>query len=93
MLGQFSTSGISDLNSRIFVYEVAGLSQNDVTTLSQVPIRNSHNQFFQVPLSRMNHEMQRILSLGGKIVNVRPLNSQQAAIASEASSPAKASEE
>ncbi len=78
MLGQCSVGGASDLNSRIFVYEVAGLSQSEATTLSEAPIRASHNQIFQVPFSRMNQEMQRILALGGKIVNVQPLNAEQA---------------
>ncbi|KPQ35436.1 MAG: phycocyanin-associated rod-terminating linker protein CpcD [Phormidesmis priestleyi Ana] len=76
MLGQCSIGGASELNSRIFVYEVAGLSQNEVTTLSQAPIRASHNQFFQVPFARMNQEMQRILLMGGKIVNIQPLSVQ-----------------
>ncbi len=76
MLGQYFTSGASDLDSRIFVYEVAGLSQNEVTALSKAPLRTSHNQFFQVPFGRMNHEMKRILSLGGKIVNIRLLDAQ-----------------
>lgn len=90
MLGQCSTGGVSGSNSRIFVYEVAGLSQNEMTTLSQVPIRTSHNQFIQVPFSRMNHETQRILALGGKIVTVQPLNSERAAATA---SKAEASEE
>ncbi len=75
MLGQGFTSDVSDASSRIFVYEVAGLSQNDRTTLSQTPIRASGNQFFQVPYSRMNQEMQRISALGGKIVDIKPWNS------------------
>jgi len=87
MLGQCFTSGASDLEGRIFVYEVAGLSQNETTALSQAPLRTSDNQSFQVPFSRMNQEMQRILSLGGKIVNIQLLNSKKAvSTASEASS-------
>ncbi len=94
MLGQCSIGGVSDLNSRIFVYEVANLSQNEATTLSQVPIRTSHNHFFQVPFSRMNRETQRILAMGGKIVNIQPLNSAQvAATAADAPSKTETSKE
>ncbi|NJM99550.1 MAG: phycobilisome linker polypeptide [Phormidesmis sp. RL_2_1] len=74
MLGQYATSGLSGKDSRIFVYEVAGLSQNEATSRSQPPIRSSRNQFFQVPFHRMSEEMQRILALGGKIVNILPLD-------------------
>ncbi|MGD1865198.1 MAG: phycobilisome linker polypeptide [Phormidesmis sp.] len=79
MLGQCSTGGVSELNNRIFVYEVTGLSQNEMTIRSQSPIRTSHSQFFQVPFSRMSQEMQRILRLGGEIVNIQPLSIQNAA--------------
>ena len=74
MLGQYSTSLSSSLDNRIFVYELAGLSKNEVTFGHQAPIRKSHNQFIQVPFHRMNEEMQRITMLGGKIVNIRPLS-------------------
>ena len=79
MLGQCSTGGVSELNNRIFVYEVTGLSQNEMTIRSQSPIRTSHSQFFQVPFSRMSQEMQRILRLGGELVNIQPLSIQNAA--------------
>ena len=79
MLGQCSTGGVSELNNRIFVYEVTGLSQNEMTIRSQSPIRTSHSQFFQVPFSRMSQEMQRILRLRGEIVNIQPLSIQNAA--------------
>lgn len=77
MLGQCATSGASGVDNRIFIYEVTGLSQNEVTARSRSPIRTSQNQFFQVPFHRMNDEMQRILMLGGKIVNIRPLNASE----------------
>ena len=84
---------MSESNRRIFVFEVAGLSQNERTTLSQTPIRTSGNQFFQVPYSRMNQEMQRILALGGQIVSVQPLSTANAtAAASKAASRKKVSE-
>ena len=74
MLGQQSTSTFAISDSRIFVYELTGLSENDVTFNNQSPIRQSHNQFIQVPFHRMNEEMQRINLLGGKIVDIRPLS-------------------
>ena len=80
MLGQRSTSTFSTADSRIFVYELTGLSENEVTVNHQSPIRQSHNQFLQVPFYRMNEEMQRINLLGGKIVDIRLLGaSEQAA--------------
>ena len=78
MLGQYSTSTLSTSDNRIFVYELVGLSENEVTFNHQSPIRHSHTQFIQVPFHRMNEEMQRINLLGGKIVDIRPLNSSEA---------------
>lgn len=75
MLGQYSTSALSTSDGRMFVYELAGLSENEVTFTHESPIRHSHNQLVQVPFHRMNEEMQRINLLGGKIVSIRPLNS------------------
>ncbi|MEO0535947.1 MAG: phycobilisome linker polypeptide [Cyanobacteria bacterium P01_A01_bin.123] len=79
MLGQYSTSGVSGLENRIFVYEVAGLRQNEVTVSHQSPIRTSDNQSIQVPFHRMNEVMRSITLLGGKIVNIRPLNAPEVA--------------
>ena len=73
MLGQYATSNASSADSRIFIYEVSGLSQNEVTANHQSPIRSSHNQCIQVPIHRMNEVMRQITLLGGKIVNIRPL--------------------
>lgn len=73
MLGQHVTSAASSADSRIFVYEVAGLSQNERTAQRQPPIRSSQNQLFQVPFHRMNKEMRRITMLGGEIINISPL--------------------
>ena len=75
MLGQYAASGAGRSDSRIFVYEVAGLSENEVTAQIQAPIRSSQTQLRQVPFHRMNEEMRRITMLGGEIVNIRPLNS------------------
>ena len=80
MLGQYSTSTLSTSDNRMFIYELVGLSENEVTFTHQSPIRHSHTQFIQVPFHRMNEEMQRINLLGGKIVNIRPLNSSEEAV-------------
>lgn len=85
MLGQCATSGATSVDSRIFVYEVTGLSQNDLSASQRSPIRSSHNQLMQVPFHRMNEEMRRITLLGGEIVNIYPLNQPKAAKAAEAS--------
>ena len=61
----------SEFNNRIFVYEVVGLDQGDLT-------RSSGSQFFTVPYALMNQEMQRINRLGGKIISIKPLNSDSA---------------
>ncbi|MCA2683216.1 MAG: ferredoxin-NADP reductase [Microcystis sp. M038S2] len=60
--------------SRLFVYEVAGLNQNDNTDSLDYSIRQSGSVFFTVPYSRMNQEMRRITRLGGRIVSIKPLN-------------------
>jgi phycocyanin-associated rod protein len=61
----------SNSDDRVFVYEVAGLRQNDQTDNNSYPVRNSSNLFIQVPYSRMNYEMRRIARLGGQIVSIR----------------------
>ena len=73
MLGQYASSASSTLDNRMYVYELTGLSENEITSDHQAPLRTSHTQFLQVPFHRMNEEMQRITMLGGKIVNIRPL--------------------
>jgi len=78
MLGQYATSGASSVDSRIFVYEVTGLAQNEITESHESPIRNSHSQFIQVPFHRMNEVYRWVTLLGGKIVNVRPLHAPEA---------------
>jgi hypothetical protein len=85
MLGQtaFSRGSSATADNRIFVYEVTGLQQNDVTVQSEHQIRTSGSTFIQVPASRMNEQMQRILRLGGKIVGIHPLGATPAAAASE----------
>ena len=62
----------TEYKNRLFIYEVEGLSQNSVDT--KVPIRNSGTVFITVPYSRMNQEMRRINSLGGKVISIKPAN-------------------
>ncbi len=71
MLGQ------SALDGQVFVYEVEGLRQNEQTANQSYPVRNSSTVLIQVPYSRMNNEMRRITRLGGKIVNIRPMATQE----------------
>jgi ferredoxin--NADP+ reductase len=66
----------SESGSRVFIYEVAGLRQNQVTDQTSFPIRRSGNIFIAVPYDRMNQEMRRINRLGGKIVSIQPLNAE-----------------
>lgn len=63
----------SPSGSRLFLYEVEGLRQNQETDKQDFPIRRSGSVFITVPYSRMNQEMQRITRLGGRIVSIRPL--------------------
>jgi phycocyanin-associated, rod len=76
MLGQssFSRGAGSTAADRIFVYEVTGLQQNEVTTQCDYQIRQGGNTLLQVPLNRMNEAMQRVVNSGGKIVSIRPLS-------------------
>lgn len=59
--------------SRLFVYEVEGLRQNQETDKLDYPIRRSGTVYITVPYSRMNQEMRRITRMGGKIVSIRPV--------------------
>ncbi len=76
MLGQtaYGKASNSPSASRFYRYEVVGLAQNDQTDKRNFPIRNSGSVFITVPYSKMNEEMQRITRLGGKIVNITPIN-------------------
>jgi len=75
MLGKsaLTRASSSTSNGRTFVYEVAGLRQNEQTDNNSYVVRNSGNVLIQVPYSRMNSEMRRISRLGGRIVDIRPL--------------------
>ncbi len=63
-------AGNSVAKNRLFVYEVIGLRDMQANAAS---IRQSGTTFITVAYSRMNQEMRRIASMGGKIVSIRPL--------------------
>lgn len=76
MFGQAAVGGSanSPSGSRMFRYEVVGLRQNEENDRNSYSIRRSGSVFITVPYNRMNEEMQRILRMGGKIVNIEPLS-------------------
>jgi len=75
MLGKSAISGRSSStsNNRLFVYEVAGLKQNEANDSNEYSFRSSSTIFVTVPYSRMNEEMQRIGKMGGTIVNIQSM--------------------
>jgi ferredoxin--NADP+ reductase len=75
MYNQGAVEGAANtgLGSRVFVYEVVGLRQNEATKQTDYPIRQSGSVFIRVPYNRMNQEMRRLTRLGGKIVSIHPL--------------------
>lgn len=77
MLGQVAGGNQANVigANRLFRYEVTGLRQNDQTDLQNHAIRQGSSVFITVPYSRMNDEMRRISRMGGKIVGIRPLDS------------------
>ncbi|MBD2301068.1 ferredoxin--NADP reductase [Nostoc sp. FACHB-190] len=74
MFNQGTVEGAANTESgsRVFVYEVVGLRQNEATDQTNYPIRKSGSVFIRVPYNRMNQEMRRITRLGGKIVSILP---------------------
>ena len=44
----------TESGSRVFVYEVVGLRQNEETDTTNYPIRKSGSVFIRVPYNRMN---------------------------------------
>lgn len=69
----------TEFGTRMFVYEVVGLCQNEETDKMNYPIRQSGSVFITVPYSRMNQEMRRITRMGGKIVSIQPLTADNGA--------------
>ncbi|WOD41075.1 phycobilisome linker polypeptide [Nodosilinea sp. E11] len=74
MLAQNAFGSQTASGSRVFLYEVKGLRQNDESDRNNYPIRQSGSTFIKVPYSRMNEEMQRITRMGGKIVSIQSLS-------------------
>lgn len=74
MLGQSALVGAANnpSASRVFLYEVTGLRQNETNDKNNYPVRRSGSVFIRVPYARMNEEMQRITRMGGTIVNITP---------------------
>jgi phycocyanin-associated, rod len=70
MLGRSVLASGTSSDNRVFVYEVAGLRQNDQTEGNNHEIRPSSNVMMRVPFSRMNEFMQRIQRQGGTIVSI-----------------------
>ncbi len=66
------SAGNSAANNRLFIYEVIGLRDSQTSDSTNSKIRRSGSSFITVPYQRMNQEMRRIASLGGKILNIRP---------------------
>src|SRR4028118_919743 len=86
-----NSANTTEFGTRMFVYEVVGLRQNEETDKMNYPIRQSGSIFITVPYSRMNQEMQRITRMGGKIVSIQPLkNDDNGANGSALKQPAQA---
>ncbi len=64
----------TESGSRLYLYEVAGLRQNQVTDKMSHPIRSSGSTFITVPYNRMSEFMQRITRMGGKILSIKPVD-------------------
>lgn len=62
----------NSVDSRVFLFEVAGLHQSKETDKMHWSIRHSGSVFMKVPFNRMNQQMQWINRLGGKIVSIQP---------------------
>ncbi len=61
-------------DSRVFVYEVAGLRQTDRTDQDNHAIRKSSTVMMPVAFNRMSEFMQQMNRLGGQIISIYPLN-------------------
>jgi ferredoxin--NADP+ reductase len=74
MYNPSAAGSASVYGSRLFVYEVEGLRQDQQSDPADSPVRRSGSVFITVPYSRMNQETQRILRSGGRIVSIRPVS-------------------
>lgn len=78
MYGQTTISTPNTAASRMYRIEVEGIHQSSESDKQNYAIRKSGSVFYTVPYSRMNEQMQRINRMGGKIVNIQPLNTEPA---------------
>jgi ferredoxin--NADP+ reductase len=87
-------AGNSLANSRLFIYEVVGLRDSQSADSANSKIRRSGSLFITVPYQRMNQEMRRIASMGGKILSIRPYSAttSEQQPAGESSQPAPVAE-
>lgn len=86
-LSAASSASNTQAGSRVFVYEVVGIGQQNTDNLSY-PIRKSGSKLIKVPYYRMNQEMRRIARLGGQIVSIKPMDgSGPAALAASQATP------
>lgn len=76
MYGQTTISTPNSAASRMYRIEVEGMRQSSESDKQSYAIRNSGSVFYTVPYSRMNEQMRRINRMGGKIVNIEPLNTE-----------------
>jgi ferredoxin--NADP+ reductase len=74
----YNPSLSGNANSRLYVYEVIGLRDNQSLAGGNEKVRTSGSKFITVPYQRMNQEMRRIARLGGKILSIRPLGTSEA---------------
>ncbi len=76
MLGQSAlvNAASNPSDSRIFIYEVKGLRQNDNNDRNAYPLRSSDNVFIKVPYKKMNEEMRKINRMGGTIVSIKAMD-------------------
>jgi ferredoxin--NADP+ reductase len=91
-----SNAGNSVANSRLFIYEVIGLRDSQSSDRTNSKIRRSGSSFITVPYQRMNQEMRRIASMGGKILSIRPFcaatSESQPSVESSQSAPTEAAQ-
>jgi ferredoxin--NADP+ reductase len=75
-----SASGLANTlaENRQYRFEVVGIQNSNG---AQVPIRSSGSSIFVVPYSRMSQFMQRIQKMGGKILNITPVDGEMPPVA------------
>jgi len=76
MYGQTTITTPNSAASRMYRIEVEGMRQSRESHKQLYPIRQSGSVFLTVPYSRLNEQMRRINRMGGKIVNIEPLNTE-----------------